>query len=392
MVNTEGHRGRQMRLARLAVGLAGLVAVLAMLTSDTSPAAAKPHADRAPLDVRLIARVPNPGQPEAIAVAKNGTVYVGSNQQGRGDADAPSRIFAYSKHGALVHEYVVTGQDLDRPHGIQGIAIDGSGVLYALDTAADPRVITIDPKTGEQRDYAHFRDVPSCAAVGRTVDCSDTTGDRESFPNFPAFAPDGSLYVTDTNQALIWRVPPGGGEPDVFFTDRRLDSAIGPNGIQVMADGQTLLFAVTFQSPLAGDPSAGALFTLPIRPNGEPGELTVLWRSRPADAPDGFAIARSGNIYLALALANQLAVISPQGDELARVPTPIQNAQLDPPFDGPASVAFLKRSVLVTNQSVLAGNPEHWAVFEVLAGEHGLPLFRPRIGGGSGAGKHGPPA
>jgi hypothetical protein len=318
-------------------------------------------------------------------VGRNGTVYVGSNQQGKGDADAPSRIFAYSKHGALIREYVVTGQDLDQPHGIQGIAIDAGGILYALDSAADPRVITIDPKTGEQRDYVHFRDVPSCTAAGRADDCSDTTGDRESFPNFPAFGPDGSLYVTDTRQALIWRVPPGGGEPEVFFTDRRLDSAIGPNGLQMMADGHTLMFALTFLSPAAGDPSIGGLFTVPIEPDGKPGELAELWRSRPVDAPDGFALARSGNIYLALAAANQLVVISPQGEELARVPGAVENQQMDPPFDGPASVAFLKRSVLVTNQSVLAGNPEHWAVFDVFAGEHGLRLFRPRIDEQGGA-------
>jgi hypothetical protein len=315
-------------------------------------------------------------------VANDGTVYVGTNQQQRGDTDAPSRIFAYSPRGVLIREFVIKGQDLDQPHGIQGIAIDGSGILYALDRAADPRVITLNPNTGEQRDYAHFRDVPSCTIAGRADNCSDTFGDMESGPNFPAFGPDGNLYVTDIDQALIWRVPPGGGEPEVFFTDQRLENLFGPNGIQMMADGHTLMFAVTAQSPLAGNPTEGGLFTLPIRPNGEAGELAELWRSRPVDGPDGFAIARSGNVYLALAGASRLVLISPQGQELARIPGAIQNLQMDPPFDGPASVAFLGRSALVTNQSFPAGNPDHWAVFDVFAGEPGLPLFRPMIGAG----------
>jgi sugar lactone lactonase YvrE len=365
--------------------LVGACTALTATVLVCTPAAAKPHVTRPQLTVGLFARVPSPGLPEAIAVAKNGTVYVGTNQQGKGDAHAPSRIFAYSKRGDLIRQYVIAGQNLDRPHGIQGIAIDGEGLLYALDSSADPRVITIDPKTGQQRDYARFRDVPTCSGAGRSEDCSDTATDRESFPNFPAFAPDGSLYVTDTRQALIWRVPPGGGEPEVFFTDRRLDSGIGPNGIQVMPDGRTLMFAVTFLSPLAGDPVAGALYTLPIEPGGGPGEPKEFWRSRDGDAPDGFAIGRSGNVYVALALANQLAVVSPQGEELARVPSSDESAQLEVPFDAPASVAFSKKSVLVTNQSLLAPNPEHWAVLQIEVGEHGAPLFSPRISRAAGA-------
>ena len=312
-------------------------------------------------------------------MARDGTVYVGTNQQERGDSAAPSKVFAYSSQGELIREYVIEGQDLDEPHGIQGLAIDADGLLYALDRAAHPRVLILDPETGSQRDYAHFRDVPSCTAAGRTDNCSDTVGDMESAPNFPAFAPDGSLYVTDINQALIWRVPKGGGRPEVFFTDQRLENLFGPNGIQLTDGGRTIMFALTARSPAAGNPTEGGLFTLPIEGDGRPGELEELWRSRPFDGPDGFAIARSGNVYLALAGASQLAKISPTGETLARVPDPIENAQMDPPFDGPASVAFLGQSVLVTNQSFPAGDPEHWAVFDVFTGEEGLPLFRPRI-------------
>ena len=30
--------------------------------------------------------------------------------------------------------------------------------------------------------------------------------------NYAAWGPDGSLYVTDYLQGVVWRVPPGGGE------------------------------------------------------------------------------------------------------------------------------------------------------------------------------------
>jgi sugar lactone lactonase YvrE len=362
--------------------LATLLALLAL----AAPAAAQ---ERQPLDIDLFTRIGPPGQPEAIAVAPDGTVYVGTNQQQRGDTTAPSRIFAFSPAGELIREYVVEGQQLEEPHGIQGLALDADGVLYALDRAARPRVFTLDPRTGEQRDYAEFRDVPPCPPGGPADgECAFDVVDDDSGPNFPAFGPDGSLYVTDIDQALIWRVPRGGGRPEVFFTDERLENIFGPNGIQMLSDGRTLMFASTAQAPTAGNPTVGRLWKLPIGPDGKPGELESFWESEPVDGPDGFAVAESGNVYVALAGASKLVMITAAGEEVARIPEAGQ--ETEPPFDGPASVAFAGESVLVTNQSFPAGDPDHWAVFDVFTGEPGMPLFRPDVtGGGNGGGGQG---
>jgi sugar lactone lactonase YvrE len=325
--------------------------------------------------------VPSPGQPEPVAIGPDRRVYVGTNQQGMGDAGAASRIFVFSRRGSLRDDFALQGQDLTQEHGIQGLAFDGDGRLYALDRSADPRVVRIDLETGEQRDYAAFRDVPPCLLGGPQGNCSATIGNMPAAPNWASFAPDGSLYVTDIEQALIWRVPPGGGAAEVWFTDPRLENLFGPNGNQFMADGRTLLFAVSATGPVTGDPVSSALYAIEVRGDGSPGDLELFWRGRPLDGLDGFAIARSGNVYAALAAANQIAVISPGGAELARVPAdPVANAQQEIPFDGPASVAFLARRVLVTNQTFPVANPSHWAVLDVFAGERGLPLFRPTFG------------
>ena len=53
---------------------------------------------------------------------------------------------------------------------------------------------------------------------------------------------------------------------------------------------------------------------------------------------------------------------------------------MEVPFDGPASAAFLGRRLLVTNQTspvAGSGNPKHWAVLDVFAGERGLPRYLP---------------
>ena len=115
---------------------------------------------REPLDIEVFTQIGPPGQPEPVAIGPDGRVYVGTNQLGHGDADAPSKVFAFSQKAKLVREYELEGQPLEEDHGIQGLVFDRDGLLYALDRSADPRVVVLDPATGKQRVYARFRDVP----------------------------------------------------------------------------------------------------------------------------------------------------------------------------------------------------------------------------------------
>jgi hypothetical protein len=342
-------------------------------------AASTPAVAREPLDITVFTRVGQPGQPEPIAIGPDERIYVGTNQLMHGDADAPSKIFAYSPQGELVREYVLEGQPLDSSHGIQGLIFDRDGLLYALDRSANPRVVVLDPATGEQRDYATFRDVPPCSAAGGG-DCSQTVLDAAAGPDYGTFSSDGDLYVTDIDQGLIWRVPKGGGPAEVWLADPRLESAFGPNGIQFMADGRTLLFVNTASNPNAGNPLTGRLYTVPVQDDGSPGALTEVWESQPLDAPDGLAIAQSGNVYLALAGSSQVLKLSPQFGELARVPPNFAANQAEEiPLDGPGSIVFYGERLLVSNHSPIFGNPASWAILDVFAGEVGLPLNYPRI-------------
>jgi sugar lactone lactonase YvrE len=237
----------------------------------------------------------------------------------------------------------------------------------------------LDPATGEQHDYASFRDVPPCSAAPGG-DCSQTVLDGPAGPDYAVFSPGGDLYVTDIDQGLIWRVHKGGGPAEIWLSDPRLESLFGPNGIQFMADGNTLLFANTASNPNAGNPLTGRLYTVPVQPDGSPGPLTQVWESRPLDAPDGLAIARSGNVYVALAGSNQIVLLSPEFAELARVPAdPAANEAEEVPLDGPGSIVFLDDRLLVSNHSPIRGDPASWAILDVFAGETGLPLHYPRI-------------
>src|SRR5204863_76420 len=142
----------------------------------------------------------------------------------------PSKIFGFSPSGALVREYEPAGQKLDEPHPLAGMAFDGDGRLYVNQPKAR-RVLRLDPSRGTQDVYATFSDVPPCNGTNGP-DCSPGSNDLPPVPDHMAFAPDGSLFVTDAIQGLIWRIPKGGGKASVWFGDPEVPPArprIGPS-------------------------------------------------------------------------------------------------------------------------------------------------------------------
>jgi sugar lactone lactonase YvrE len=200
--------------------------------------------------------------------------------------------------------------------------------------------------------------------------------------NYAVWGPDGSLYVSDYLQAVVWRVPPGGGAAGIWLSDRRLDGGeFGTTGLALAADRRTLLIAQGSSAGLGEpNPTTGKIYATEIQPDGSPGGLRLLWESGPTDLPDGFAIAQSGKLYVPLAGgANQIAVVSPEGQELERFPTSPDGSNGSPvPFDTPSSVRFLGTRMMVANQS-FTGNREHQALLDVEAGEPGLPELIPGL-------------
>jgi sugar lactone lactonase YvrE len=355
------------------ISLALLAALLA--------AAPGAGAQRERFDTRLMARIPPPGFPAMAYVHPSGRVYVGTYVNPGGDS-VPSRVLEYDQDGTLLRSWTVPGQDLSKDHGVQVATSDAQGSLVLLDRTPS-RALLLDTRTGAFREYATFANLSPCPPAQVRTDCSPTLEDRDPMANYAAWGPDGSLYVSDFLQGVVWRVPPGGGEARGWLSDRRLDGGeFGTTGLALAEDRRTLLIGQGSSAGLGAlNPTTGKIYAVEIRPDGSPGELRQLWESSPTDLPDGFVIARSGRLYVPLAgTANQIAVLAPDGSELERFPgSPGDGDNGSPvPFDTPSSARFLGTRLIVANQS-FSGNRDHQALLDVEVGETGLPELIPGL-------------
>ncbi len=355
------------------IASAALLAAAAV-TSLLAPVGAQASLFRPYGDVKVLATFPTPpGFPEGIAV-KGNKVYVSGPARFGTTGTGPSAVFAFNTDtGAPAGTYFTVGENLLGEHANSCIAFDGNGKLYVLNTQLG--MYRLDTGSGAQESYSTpFPDLPACD--GNNAPCSPTFFDAPSLPNDLAFDEDGNAYVTDSMQATIWRVAPGGGVPQIYFQDARLDSGyVGVNGIRLSPDRSKFFLTVT------ADLTGGSyIYTLPRVAQPAAADLTVFHQFAPGDFPDGIAFGKSGNLYAAMAtpFASGIAVIAPDGTETKR----LRNAITSPifPYDSPANIAFNGRgSLLVTNHAFATGIPSQFTVLDVYVGDSAEPLAKPAL-------------
>ena len=356
---------------------------LAVLAGAVVMALPSPAWGRARGNVQVLALIPTPGFP-ALPHVVGQRIFEGTYDNPAGD-HVPSRVLEYTPAGTLIESWTVRGQDLSQPHGVQVAANDARGRLLLLDKTSG-RIIRLDPRTGQQTLYSRVPDLPTCSSAPAGAPCSPATQDLAPMPDYAAWGADGSLYVTDYQQAVIWRIPPGGGRARIWLASPQLDGGMfGTAGILLMPDHHTLLFDQASNGDVGGpgNLTTGKLYEVAITPGGRPGPLKQLWESGPADAPDGFVLSRTGHIYMALAGAsNQIVEFNSTGKELRRFGQQYSGTNNSSvPFDTPSGLAWLGTDLIIANQAFLDQNTSNMALLNMEAGEHGLPTYVPRRAG-----------
>jgi sugar lactone lactonase YvrE len=351
------------------IAVLGAMAFLPALT----PALASEDTHPAIGDTSVFATAPFPGHLFGVAV-DHSRIYISTS---RGDFfaspttggqlnSAGERVFAYDKAGHLVDTtYIATMPNSDM--GLFGLALDGNPTpthkLYVADM--NGRILRL----------SLGRDATAPEVFALVPPPFSGLGWHASMWNDLVFDKAGNLFMTD-DKPRLWRVTPD-GQASIWFTDPRLAGlfvfAGGPLGGRIDPTGKYLYFTITAS---AAYPFEAVVYRLPLVDHPTAADLQLVHRfpvvaNQAPPQATGLAFAESGNLYVSLIGPNQIAVLDPAGNEIRRISSPL--------FDSPWGLAFMGKSLLVTNADIQpVETPANWKVLKVFVGESGLPLNRPR--------------
>jgi sugar lactone lactonase YvrE len=361
---------------RRAVAVTILCAIAVGWQSTAGPLAAA--AGRPFGHAKVLARYPDtPKFPEGVAV-RGGRAYVAGPATFGTTAMPPSLVVAFNADtGAVIRRYPTKGENRFAEHANSSIAFDSSGRLYVLNSQLG--MYRLNTATGAQQQYSPpFPNLRPCVPLIIGPPCSPTLIDAPPIPNDLAFDAAGNAYVTDSLQATVWKVPAGGGQPQVWFQDIRLASPyIGVNGIRIHPSGPQVYLSVTQDLQ-----SRSTIYRLPLKPHPSAGDLQVFHRYPLGTLPDGIAFGATGLLYVAIAtpLASGVSILLPSGAEKTRLKNPPLSRIA--PYDSPANIAFDgEGSILLTNHAFVTGIvlPRQFALLDVYVGDNGAPLFQPAL-------------
>jgi len=233
----------------------------------------------------------------------NGYVTIGA-------ALAPDRRFQDAAHP----EFAAVGSKVGRlvrfqPNGkwsfqedlsaFEGVKNPDNGLLdsnpYGL-LAQPGRVVFVDAGGNSLNAVAANGSISNLAAFPEhTTPPSGPT--FQAVPTTVTQGPDGDLYVGELTgfpfpaaRANVYRVPPGGGAPDIFasgFT-KIIDIAFGPDGF---------LYVLQISSTAGAPPQGGTGSLIRVSPDGLT-KTPIVAPNSGLVAPGGIAIAADGSIYV----------------------------------------------------------------------------------------------
>jgi sugar lactone lactonase YvrE len=171
-------------------------------------------------------------------------------------------------------------------------------------------------------------------------------------PNAVAVDRHGRLYVSDSFLGTITRLGPDGSGRVTWASDPRLQTAgqppFGANGLAFDAHERFLYVANTGDS---------TVLRIPLEADGTAGALEVFARGADLDAAtgstqslhgaDGIAFDVEGNLWVCANQANEIQVLSPDAELIARYRGSGAGA-----LDFPASLVFRGRTLYLTNLSL----------------------------------------
>jgi LPXTG-motif cell wall-anchored protein len=224
--------------------------------------------------------------PEGVTAARDGTLYVGSMEEGSIVRAAP---------GAAAAEPFITAGANGLVSVLGVLADDARGLLWACSSdAGNARLSGSAPVAVKSFDLATGAPKGSYELPGGGF-CNDLALDAA-----------GNLYVTDSWSPRLLRLPAGGAALEVWLSDSQLGAEQWSlNGIDVDT-ANNLLYTVNQR--------AGKLFRIAIGPDGKPGAPVQISTSQPLRRPDGLKVVRPGLLATAEGGSGGMALLTLSGD------------------------------------------------------------------------------
>ena len=225
-------------------------------------------------------------QPESLTVAPGGVLIVGS-------ASSPY-VYRVGRGSSAAEKFI-------------DVSAEGSATFF-LGMLADPATHTLwtcqltpVPGTTPVRRHTALRgfDLSTAAPKLRW----NLPGD-DSLCNDFTIGPDKALYITDTTNGRIFRLPAGATTADLYLEHRRL---VGVDGITFL-DGILYVNNVIFNK----------LYRIPVDSAGKPETPVDIWMDQPVEGPDGMRAA-NGKLFVAENGSGKISAITVAGDKASVV-------------------------------------------------------------------------
>jgi len=221
-------------------------------------------------------------QPESLTVAPGGVLIVGS-------ASTP---FVYKvKPGASTAEKFIDASAEGPGTFFFGMLADAStNTLWTCQLTPVPNTTPVERHTA-LRSF----DLKTGAPKIRW----NLPGDNNTCNDF-AIGPDKALYITDTANGKIFRLPSGASTAELFLEHRTL---MGVDGITFL-DGTMYVNNVFFNK----------LYRIPVDASGKAGTPVDIWMDQPVKGPDGMRAA-GGKLLVAENGSGKISAITVNGDK-----------------------------------------------------------------------------
>jgi sugar lactone lactonase YvrE len=220
-------------------------------------------------------------QPESLAHAPDGTLIVGS---------ASSPYVYRVRPGSTTAETFIDA------------SAAGPGTFF-FGQLIDPATNTVwscelTPVPGATPAARHTALIGSDLKTGSQKLRWNLPGDNSTCNDF-SIGPDKALYISDTANGRIYRLPSGATTAELYMENRLL------NGI----DGITFLNGVLYVNNVFFN----KLYRIPVDASGKPGAPVDIWMDAPVKGPDGMR-AVNGKLLLAENGAGKIDALTINGD------------------------------------------------------------------------------